>query len=461
MSTRYSLVFVLGALPYGCDGEGGNDPGPGDGNSAPVADAGEDVSVPAATIVQIDGCGSYDPDADSLTFEWSLDHVPDGSALAGAVGDEPTINPFPDNYTATCNTSLQPDLMGTYVVKLQVTDGKLATSQPDYAVITVGAGEKPIADAGPDQTYIIGSPSPVELDGSGSSDPANLPLDYGWAFTTKPAGSTRGPQPDAADTVRPTFTPDVPGLYTIALVVDNGTMVSDPDSVNVMVSVSSPNAPVANAGADVTAEDCTTIQLNGSDSTSAKGTNLTYSWALQSKPAISTATNANIADRTAEITTFFADVGGTYVLSLAVFDGTSWSIPDTVTINTIERLTNVPPAVFAGKDLSFSAGTAGCDKTAYGWDCDECAPLDEIIGIDASITDKDGDPYTHLWEVVSGQATIDEPTELVTAVTLDGAAPVAEKECAESFYTFRLNATDCPEDSSSDEVEVSVICCGI
>jgi hypothetical protein len=417
--------------------------------------------VAAATVVPLDGCGSYDPDADGLTFEWSLDAAPAGSQWEPAVADPDALNPFPNNYTATCNTSFLPDLMGTYVVRLQVTDDKLATSQPDYAVITVGEGQKPIANAGPDQNYVIGNPNPVELDGSASHDPANLPLEYGWAFTTKPSGSSLGDQPNAPDTVGPTFTPDVPGLYTVALVVSNGTMISDPDSVNVLVSVASPNAPLANAGSDVTAEDCTTIQLNGSSSIGAPGTTLSYSWALQSKPATSTATNANIADRTAEITTFFADVGGTYVLSLAVFDGTSWSTPDTVTINTIERLTNNAPSVYAGADLAFSAGTATCSKTAYGWDCDECPAIDEIIGVDALITDADGDPYTHLWEVVSGQATIDEPTELVTQVSLDGAAPVAAKECAETFYTFRLNATDCPEDSASDEVEVSVICCGI
>ena len=191
------------------------------------------------------------------------------------------------------------------------------------------------------------------------------------------------------------------------------------------------------------------------------GSSLVYSWALQTKPAASHATNDDIANRAAEITTFYPDIAGDYTVSLAVYDGKSWSTPDVMAIHAIERIANTPPIVYAGADVSLDAGTAECENGMYGYSCDSCPPYSALIGEDATITDDESDPYTTLWELVSGVAEIDDPLALVTMVTLESAEPEEPGDCSEATATFRLNATDCPMATASDEVTLTVICCGV
>jgi hypothetical protein len=76
----------------------------------------------------------------------------------------------------------------------------------------------PIANAGPDQTVQVGSP--VQLDGSGSSDPDGDTLRYTWRFISRPAGS-RARLSDQRS-AKPTFTPDKEGEYVLELTVDDG-----------------------------------------------------------------------------------------------------------------------------------------------------------------------------------------------------------------------------------------------
>ena len=51
-----------------------------DENQAPVADAGPDGSAFVADEVHLDGAASYDPDGDTLVFEWTMLDLPTGSA---------------------------------------------------------------------------------------------------------------------------------------------------------------------------------------------------------------------------------------------------------------------------------------------------------------------------------------------------------------------------------------------
>jgi hypothetical protein len=51
----------------------------------------------------------------------------------------------------------------------------------------------------------------VTLNGSGSTDANSDPLTYGWTLTARPAGSAAALS--GANTVNPTFTPDVAGSY--------------------------------------------------------------------------------------------------------------------------------------------------------------------------------------------------------------------------------------------------------
>ena len=119
------------------------------------------------------------------------------------------------------------------------------------------------------------------------------------------------------------------------------------------------------------------------------------------------------------------------------------------------------PLVYAGADMTFPAGTAKCSEGTYGYECDECPPITELLGSDATVTDDESDPYDLLWELVSGEATIDDPYALTTLTTMAGFEPEEPSACVESTYTFRLNATDCPQATSNDEVTFTVTCCGV
>lgn len=103
----------------------------------------------------------------------------------------------------------------------------------------------PVANAGADQ--MVHNGSVVTLDGGASADPdLKYPLSYSWTITSAPAGSTAALADPAV--VNPSFTADLPGDYTIKLVVKDGSgLVSVADSV----TVSTTNTPpVADAGPD-------------------------------------------------------------------------------------------------------------------------------------------------------------------------------------------------------------------
>lgn len=91
-------------------------------NLAPSADAGPDQLVVIDTLIILDGSNSYDPDGESLSYQWSISRAPSGStaALSGVNSPMPSITP---------------DLEGIYEVTLVVSDS-LGPSAPASVAIT-------------------------------------------------------------------------------------------------------------------------------------------------------------------------------------------------------------------------------------------------------------------------------------------------------------------------------------
>ena len=197
-------------------------------NSAPVADAGPDQSQFVTDTVTLDGSGSSDVDGDPLTYAWSFTSRPTGSA---AVLSDPTA----------VKPTFVIDLPGDYVLQLIVNDGS-DDSDPDTVTIST-LNSPPVADAGSNQTRFV--TNTVTLDGSGSSDVDGDALTYAWSFTSRPTGSTASLNDPAAS--NPTFVIDLPGDYVLQLVVNDGAVDSDPDTVTIS-TLNSP--PVADAGPD-------------------------------------------------------------------------------------------------------------------------------------------------------------------------------------------------------------------
>jgi len=185
-------------------------------NSPPVADAGVDQTVKVGDTVRLDGSGSGDADNDPLTFQWTLTDLPAGSA---ALLDNPGI--VTPAFTA--------DKPGTYTASLVVNDGSVDSSADIVLVATENS--KPLADAGPDINAFVGDT--VMLDGTGSSDADNDPLTFNWSLLSGPSVPTLN---DAA-TAAASFVADAAGAYVAQLIVNDGTVDSDPDTSTIQVSV--------------------------------------------------------------------------------------------------------------------------------------------------------------------------------------------------------------------------------
>jgi hypothetical protein len=196
-------------------------------NVTPNADAGLHQDAKTGNQVQLDGSKSYDPDKGpgALSYLWSFNTVPQGSSL--------TDNAITDREQP--KATFVPDAEGTYVLRLTVNDGDLI-SEDTTEIIAASSNVPPNADAGDDVT--IAANQTAILDGSRSNDPDNSPetLTYNWRFVVVPVGSGRTSNDiSGADTVSPSFIPDIKGTYVLGLKVSDGQN-SDFDNVAVTVA---------------------------------------------------------------------------------------------------------------------------------------------------------------------------------------------------------------------------------
>jgi hypothetical protein len=186
--------------------------------AAPTAVAGGDQSINVGQTVHLDGSGSFTSNTSSLGYAWTFASRPSAShaLLSGA---------------STSTPSFVADAPGSYVVQLVVTDPNTGL-QSDPAFVEVSSLYiPPTAKAGVAQSGVDGTP--VTLAGSGN-DPNGLPLlGYAWSFASVPSGSSA--TLSNASTASASFTPDVAGTYTLALVVSDAFGSSDPATVDISV----------------------------------------------------------------------------------------------------------------------------------------------------------------------------------------------------------------------------------
>jgi hypothetical protein len=207
-----------------------------DSNNRPKAHAGVDQTLYAGETADLDGSVSFDPDDDVLTYLWRLDSAPSGSNSSISGEDE-------------VFASVYLDVPGDYEVSLEVSDG--ASSDTDSLILTAEpANTLPVADAGPDQSVPIGAS--VVLDGTGSTDPEDDLLNYTWRFKSKPNGS--GASIAATGQGLAGFVADLEGNYLVELLVDDGVLVSKPDTVKVTANDGSSGGSSCNCGERARAE---------------------------------------------------------------------------------------------------------------------------------------------------------------------------------------------------------------
>ena len=314
------LIFILtvtdargaiGTSRVGIDVHGRND--------APTANAGPDQTVAEGAMVTLDGSASSDPEMQTLAYTWTQTAGVDVT-LSDATAASPTFT-APDNLAA--------DATLTFSLSVRDAQGLVSAFRSTVEItVTAGINDAPTANAGAAQTVAEGAM--VTLDGSASSDPEMQTLAYAWTQTTGVDVTLTG-----ANTASPTFTaPDqitADAVLTFSLVVNDGNMDSQPDTVTITVTAGINDAPTADAGAAQTVAEGAMVALDGSASSDPENETLTYTWTQTAGTPAVTLTGANTASPTFtapdQIT---ADAVLTF--SLVVNDGNMDSQPDTVII---------------------------------------------------------------------------------------------------------------------------------
>ncbi len=251
------------------------------------------------------------------------------------------------------------------------------------------------------------------LNGTGSTDPDGNTLSYSWTQVSGTAVTLGNALTSSAY-----FTPTAAGTYVFGLVVSDGKVQSTIDTVSITV-VKQNNAPVADAGDDITTYVGSQVALDASSSYDSDGDALTYTW-IQASGATAVLAGAKTASPS-----FTPTTSGVIGFTVIVSDGQVTS-RDSVQV-TVNNVNNVPVAE-AGSDQTVQIGTT---VTLNG----------------SSSTDADGDSLSYTWSQTSGtNVSLSSPSSAATTFV----------PTAAGTYVFELKVYDGIDTSTADTVTVTV-----
>ena len=199
------------------------------------------------------------------------------------------------------------------------------------------ANQMPVAEAGGDQQAAIAQE--VTVDGSQSLDPEGASLRFTWR------AAVENPVRVVFTETEPrfSFTPSMAGTYIFVLIVSDGALSSNPDSVRISVASANNQAPIANVGPDIVVGANNPVPLSGLASSDPDGDALTYQWIVLDSPA-----EVQLVDATAQQTSFTPTASGQYRVRLTVDDG---QLSDNAEIIILVRASgNQAPVANAGPD---------------------------------------------------------------------------------------------------------------
>jgi hypothetical protein len=108
-----------------------------------------------------------------------------------------------------------------------------------------------------------------------------------------------------------------------------------------------------------------------------------------------------------------------------------------------------------------AAGQAECATSGYSYACDDCEDQTILLGDTVAVVDADNDPFAIQWTVVSGSATIEDPTSLLTNLVLADITTSEPYYCSQNQVLLQLRVTDCTGGVTQANAAVTAECCGI
>jgi hypothetical protein len=184
------------------------------GNLAPAANAGTDRSVTTGSLVTLSAAGSSDSDGTIVSYLWTQTS---GASITLSGGNTQTA-------------TFTPSEAGAYSFRLTVTDNQGATGTDDVTITAQppdGENQRPVADAGPDQTVVAGYVIYLNAGHSYDPEPGTV-LTYAWTQVSGPTVAIESGDTDVA-----AFVPPEPSTYVFRVTVSDG-LLSDDDTATIV-----------------------------------------------------------------------------------------------------------------------------------------------------------------------------------------------------------------------------------
>ncbi|HUP20871.1 MAG TPA: PKD domain-containing protein [Gemmatimonadota bacterium] len=376
-------------------------------NQPPTADAGPDLDALVGERVTITG-GGTDPEGRALGFSWTVLSRPQGSTAQ--LEDADTVTP-----------EIMPDVAGTYVLQLTVTDDQGQTAT-DTMEIDVTQPVGPVGNAGPDQNVNVGAN--VQLTGSASGGQA--PVTFMWSILSGP----NSPAIQNANSANASFVASAAGTYVVQLKVTDANGLTDTDTVQI-VAVQPNQAPTgsldAPAAVFVNTQVFATVTASDPDNDP-----LEITWRVENSNGIQVASGVG-TDISFTPTGF-----GPHVVIVTISDGTvATELATVVLVN----------AMVAGNyDVSLEADASSCPNgssdTAEGvLPVEQPSPLQASLNLEAASPDRfvgkltgqmNGEMFSYSGPITvkSGGTTFTASVVMTGTITQDG----------EMDLTFTVNA---------------------
>jgi hypothetical protein len=199
-------------------------------NLRPIADTGQDQTAVIGSVIALDGRLSYDPEGEEITYEWSVYGTPEGSEFRLDGSDAFTQDDGDaDSWTPFLEVSGGEPWSDTNAPSLQPGD-----------VLIVGTERYVVADT----DWVFNATTGLYERGGGFDnnklriETDALPDDLSsqaWTIYHQTTFFNDRTEP------QPTFVPDVPGMYALTLVVNDGELDSLPNEG--LVNIAESNVP--------------------------------------------------------------------------------------------------------------------------------------------------------------------------------------------------------------------------